>query len=558
MKKFRFFSFIIAVCIVLTVAAPGAYALEDPHLKSTDECLLIDISTGKPLYSITPEQNHSIASLTKIMTVLLAVEAVESGQVGLNDEVTASENVRYGMDVSSSNADIVPGEIMSFENLMYCALVHSANDACNVIAEYVGGSIQGFVTLMNKRAQEIGCINTQFNDTCGMLNRSDGHYSCANDLYLITMEALRHPLFYTICNTVDYTVPATNVHAEREIHNSNALISNNGLYGGGYIYDGTVGVKTGFTKPAGYCLVSTCEKNGLHLMCIVLGCNGPLTYTSVPGEYQNFMDSATLYDWGFNNFAYKTIFLAGERLKRFSVQNAKDDATVAVAPDENLQLLLARDVSENQIHIDVNVDESKLVAPINEGDMLGQVYVYISDELYATCNAVAATSVELEKSQAVKQSISGFFSSKGFKIAVGAIIGIAVLIILLSFVSKNRRRQQLRAKMRSQERKRVNRQSQQMQQNRRKIYYDDDYDDEYDDDGYYEDDGESQSYRDEYYDDDEYDDDGGYDDEPEENEFRQYFNEPEPKQSPREAGQWEEASLDDVLKSLGIDPDDYK
>ena len=595
MKKFRFISIILLVCIFFTFGAPSAFAVEDPYLKSTDECLLIDIATGKPLYSITPEQNHSIASLTKIMTVLLAVEAVERGDVSLSEEVTASENVRYGLDVSSSNADIQAGEIMSFENLMYCALVHSANDACNVIAERVGGSILQFVTLMNNRAKELGCVNTQFNDTCGMLNRSDGHYSCANDLYLITMEALSHPLFYTICNTVDYTVPATNVHAERELHNSNALISNNGLYGSGYIYDGTVGVKTGFTKPAGYCLVSTCEKNGLHLMCIVLGCNGPLTYTSVPGEYQNFIDSATLYDWGFNNFAYKTIFLAGERLKRFSVENAKDDETVAVAPDQNLELLLAKDISDNQIHVDVSVDDSKLVAPIAEGDILGSINVYVSDELYATCNAVAATSVDLERRAAFNQSVGNFFSSKGFKIFVGVAIGLIVIFVVAYFYLKFRRRQQLLAKMRRQQQKKAYRQSQEIYQRRasenayRQQYYEEDddeqssyadYDDE--DEDYYPDTNDNSQYFESYDDsyryagrEENYNTSNSYPDDrysknlqSEHNNnasqsFGNYYKESFPEEnSPRSDSsskdRWEEANLDDVLRSLGINPEDYK
>lgn len=582
MKKLRIIPIILLLSTMFALFAGSAFAVDPPNLKSTDECLLVDISTGKPLFSIIPDQNHSIASLTKIMTVLIAVEQVESGKIDPNEMVTASSHVRYGLDTSSSNADITEGEEMSYENLMYCALVHSANDACNVLAEYIAGDIQSFIRMMNERAKELGCTNTQFNDTCGMLNRSDGHYSCANDLYLITMEAMKHSLFYKICSTVDYTVPATNKHAEREIHNSNALMSENGLYGSGYLYEGVVGVKTGFTKPAGYCLVSTCEKNGLHLFCVVMGCNGPLTYTVVPGEYQNFLDSAALYDWAFSNFAYKTIFLSGERLKRLPVKNAKEDATVAIAPDENLKLLLAKDVSDNSIHIEVNVDQESLVAPIKEGDILGTVDVYISDEKYATCNAVAATSVELEKKEEIKQNISNFFSSKGFKIAVAVILGLIIVAVVGLYLLKARRIKILKSRIKAQEKKRAklkgkseNRQTRYRDEN---VRYDDSRPPRYE---RCQEDSSSPQYEDDY-EDDEYSEDDfmSYEEyksrkaspqqntgrkkntssyqPPDDYETSENVERKSESSSAEDKRKWEEANLDDVLRSLGFDPDNLK
>lgn len=537
MKRIRLLTLTVCCCLIFTLAAPAAHALDEPVLKSTDECLLIDISTGTVLYSIQPDEYHSIASLTKIMTVLLAVEAVERGDAGLGDQVTATEDVRAGMDISSSNIDLQPGEIMSFQDLMYGALVHSGNDACNAIGIYLDGSIPAFVNRMNARARELGCKSTQFIDTCGTHNRSDGHYSCASDLYLITMEAMKHSLFYEICNTVDYTLAATNVHPARDIHNSNALMCSDGLYGGGYLYEGTVGVKTGFTKPAGYCLVSTCEKNGLHLMCIVLGCNGPLTYTVVPGEYQNFMDSATLYDWAFRSFSYKTIFLAGERLARKEVQYAKDGETVALAPSQNLELLLPNDISDDQIYVQVLADEDKLVAPIEAGDVLGKVQVYISGELHTTCDAVASTSVEINGRDRTRNSIREFFSSRGFKIAVISLAVLAAAAIGLFSWLKAKRRQELRRKLAAQQRKRAAQARYQAEQRRREaarryaeeeeIYEDDSYEEEPEED-----------YRNMFY------------------EQKQEFKRPTPPDPSPHEGRWEEANLDDVLESLGIHLDD--
>ena len=458
MKMKRVLSILLIFCLftgVVPLLGTEAYALEEPRLKSSDACLLIDMDTGQIMYEKEKDMQHSIASLTKIMTVLLAVEAVEKGQCSLNDKVTASAHFRDGLDVSSSNAEIIQGETLTYQDLMYCALVHSANEACNMLAEFIAGDIQSFVKMMNARAREIGCNSTQFVDCNGMNNRSEGHYSTPWELYMITKEALSHPLFYEICSTVDYTVTSSDCRAPFEIHNTNALVSPDGLYGSGYLFEGTVGVKTGFTKPAGYCLVSTCVRDGKRLMAVVLGCNGPLTYTEVPGEYQNFIDSATLYDWGFNNFTFRTIFLAGEVLERRNVSLASDDVTVSLCPDENIQLLIANDVNDNQISYRINVDDGSLKAPISKGDVLGTADVIISGQHFATVNIVAGEDVEARRSDVIKSNIGSFFKSKGFKSAVWIALAILIVIIMLSSYLKYQRKKKLRAKMDAARRKKA-------------------------------------------------------------------------------------------------------
>ena len=442
---------LLALCI-LAGTMPGAYALEDPRLKSSDACLLVDMDSGQILYEKEKDMQHSIASLTKIVTVLLAVEAVEKGQCNLDDMVTASSHFRDYMDTSSSNAEIVEGETMSYQDLMYCALVHSANEACNILAEYIAGDIQSFVKMMNTRVRELGCSNTQFVDCSGMNNRSEGHYSTPWELYLITKEALRHELFYQICSTVDYTVTTSDKRAPFELHNTNALVSPDGMYGDGYLYEGTVGVKTGFTKPAGYCLISTCTRNGKHLMAVVLGCNGPLTYTEVPGEYQNFMDSAILYDWGFDNFSFKTIFLAGEVLDRQTVPFAAGDESVSFCPADNIQLLLPNDINDNQISVKV-IPEDDLAAPIEKGDRIGEIQVYLGGELFKKVDAVAGESIAAKKSDVIINSIRAFFTSEGFKTGIWLALTALVLGIAASAFIKYQKRKKLRAKMAARKRR---------------------------------------------------------------------------------------------------------
>ena len=447
--------FILAVCILLPCFTVPAFAVEPPHLQSADAVLVVDMNTDTILYEVNKDQFHSIASLTKIMTCLLAVEAVEDGRVRLDDQVTAQSDVLQGLDVSSSNAQIQPGETFLFEDLIYCALVHSANDACNAIAVHVAGSIGAFVNLMNERADQLHCISTHFNDTCGMLNRTEGHFSCPYDLYLITREAMTHPLFANICGTADYHVRGTNYRPDGfDIHNSNALMSSHGLYGDGYIYDGVIGVKTGFTQPAGYCLVSICQRKESRIMAIVLGCNGPLTKTFA-GEYQNFQDSAKLYEWAFSNFTNKTIFLAGEPMQRLPVEKAKNKGTVALCSTENLVLLVPKDIQEKEIVTEIIPDAGALVAPIRAGEELGTINVYVRGDKYASVRLTADADVELDGKIVRDQKIHDILTSGTLKAALISLLALLGILIGLRVFFRLHRRQQVQRRLWEREQQRA-------------------------------------------------------------------------------------------------------
>lgn len=454
MKNLRLLTLILILCLAFSSVAPAAYAIEPPLIKSADAILVVDMNSGSILYELNKDMHHSIASLTKIMTGLLAIEAVEQGKFSLTDMITAGEDCRHGLDISSSNAGITPGETMSYEDLLYCALVHSANEACNVLAAHIAGSVDAFVEMMNARAKELGCNDTNFIDVNGMLNRGDDHYSTPHDLYLITREAMSHQLFVAICNTADYTVTTSSTRPAFDIHNSNALICETGLYGGGFLYEGVIGVKTGFTKPAGYCLISTCRRDNVYIMVIVLGCNGALTYTRAE-EYQNFVDTISIYDWAFKNYSTRIIFLAEEPLKRFPVENAKDDATVALCPVQKLELLLPKDLPEEKVVVNVQPHEGALVAPIEKGQVVGVADVIVDGEKVMSIPLAADADVELTGGVKFKQGIGNFFGSKGFKITVTIIICLGIALFIIFILLKNRRRHKLRRRIVELERRRA-------------------------------------------------------------------------------------------------------
>ena len=201
MKKFRIFPLVLIFCLILSAAAPGALALEAPELNGK-AAVLAGLNSGKVLYAYNENEERAPASLTKVMTVLLALEALDAGRISLTDMVTAQDDCRQGMEDDSSTSGIVPGMQVSVKDLLYCALLQSANEGCNILGRYLAGSISGFVEQMNQKAEALGCTHTHFMNTNGL--PAENHYSSAYDQYIIFAEALKYPLFMEISNTTSY------------------------------------------------------------------------------------------------------------------------------------------------------------------------------------------------------------------------------------------------------------------------------------------------------------------------------------------------------------------
>lgn len=464
MKKTRLFPIILIICLAFSVWTPAANALDDPEL-AAQAVVLADMSTGEIVYSKNMDTQRSPASLTKIMTVLLAVEAVEDGRFSLDEVVTAQDDCRYGLEEDSSTSGIVPGEQLTYENLLYCAMVQSANEACNVLASHISGSISAFIEKMNERAAEIGCENTHFADPNGLSN--DNHYSTAYELYLITKEAVSHPLFMTICNTAHYDVPATNINEPRAMDNSNALITNKSIYSDHSVYEGAAGVKTGYTRAAGYCLISTATRGDISAIAVVLGCNGPLN--TGDEEVATFPNSIKLYDWLFNNFAYRNVINTNEPVQAIPVQMAEDGAMATLYPEKDLTLLLPDDVSVDDIIKTVTLYEEMPTAPVYAGDALGELSISIGDTSYGTVKLVSGANVGLSKGEYLKMKI-GELLDKGWILTLIVIAAVfAIIYIILRARYRRLRRKHLQERRRIEARRQAERaraRAQQLEQER--------------------------------------------------------------------------------------------
>ena len=237
--------FLLTVLMVSLMLTPQAYALPALEIKAK-AAVLVDADEGRIIFGQNEQEREYPASITKVMTALLTLEAVDAGKLSLDQPITASAVVN-DQDPEGSSAGIEEGEVLTVEQLLYCLLLVSANEAADILAETVSGSREAFVELMNQRAQELGCTGTHFANTNGL--HDVNHYTTAYDIYLFFREAMKHETFMTITGSVAYEVPATNKSEARELHTTNSLLSNWRILD--YLYDGVDCGKTGSTPEAG-------------------------------------------------------------------------------------------------------------------------------------------------------------------------------------------------------------------------------------------------------------------------------------------------------------------
>ena len=437
MKAKRFLSvFLLFILLVSLTATPFA-AAEEPTLPEDPDiqakaALLMDANTGAIVYAKNEHQELYPASLTKIMTALLVVEAIDKGQLSLDQEVTASSTIE-SLDTDGSTANIKPGEIMTVEQLLYCMLVVSANEACVILAEAVAGSVDAFVDQMNEKAQALGCENTHFVNPTGL--HDSQHYTSAWDLYLITKEALTHEDFVRISDTGDITLPATNLHEARALHSTNYLISV--WRSRGYVNKNAHGIKTGSTSEAGHCLVSSAAKGSLSFISVVLGCDR-LTLEDGEIRTMSFYETNRLFQWGFDNFSYKAILTADEYPKEVAVSLSKIDH-VTVHPARDVEILMPNGLEPEDLERTITLNSDPVEAPITTGDKLGTIQLSYQGTIYATEDLLALNDVEASRLLTFWRDVKLFFAKPAVKLAVIVLAVLLVLVLLWKLIFGRRR-----------------------------------------------------------------------------------------------------------------------
>ena len=445
MKKSRLFSALTLLALLAGLLAGTAHAadtgqgsgsaiLDEMDVAAT-AAILVDPDSDEILYEQSAHEKRYPASITKVMTCLLTLEAVDRGELTLEQVVTASENLYTGIGENASTADIKAGEQVRIIDLLYAALIPSANEACNILAEAVSGDVAAFVELMNTRAAELGMEGTHFANAHGY--HDDDHYTTAYDIYLMCKEAMKHETFRTIVGSLNYTMPATNMHAEpRIVRSTNALISNFRYIG--YLYEYATGIKTGSTPEAGYCLAASATKNGRNLISVVMGCEREEGATGSQG-YTYFSESSRLLEWGFDNFSTQVMLDSSKRdIPEVEVTLGRQPS-VTLMPEGEISALLPNDVSQENFEYQYTIDTPSVEAPVEAGEELGRITVSFNGREYGILPLVATSSVEIDPFLYYLDRVGKFFGSPIVRVLLVVLLAALVGLVVHRMLRGDRR-----------------------------------------------------------------------------------------------------------------------
>lgn len=363
MKKIIVFILSLSIFAAMPVEI-YAKADEAKEIKAKSSILMC-MDTKEIIKENNAYEHLSPASVTKIMSILLIMEAIESGKISLNDMVTASENA---VSKGGSQIWLEVGEQMSVNDLLKAVIIASANDACTLLGEYIAGSDSGFVDMMNKRAKELGLENTHFENCTGLDDSVTNHYSCAYDLAVIACEVMKHDL------VKDYsTIWLDSLrNGETELNNTNKLINK---------YNGITGLKTGTTSNAGFCLCATATRDGLSLVSVVLGAET---------SEDRFNLSVNLLDYGFANYQINKIKIDEKKIKAVKIKNGVVKSVKPAFPDGDS--VLVKKGTDNFTY-DYRVKE-KVEAPVKAGDILGEIVVKCGEKELASVPLTAEKDIK--------------------------------------------------------------------------------------------------------------------------------------------------------------------
>lgn len=416
----------------------GCYDIGSPEYE-TDIALLVNADTDTVIYSKNADVITAPASLTKITTALVALSKCNDLQTVITCSQKAIDSL---LGTGSSIAGLKGGEKTTFEMLLYCLFLPSANDAAEVLAEHFGnGDSSVFVAEMNEYVKKLGCKNTYFANPHGLDDSSVAGFdsdkqnrTTASDMYLIAKEALKNDTVKKISSKYGKTMPETNLSEVRYLYNTNPLLNSYSYY----YYEGAIGLKTGTTDKAGCCLISSATKNGYTYIAIAM--RGNDTYVA-DGERRNtaFLMCRYMLRWAFSNVEMKILADSSYNLGEVAVKYGRGSDYVAVVPNGDIAAV---------VHSDINIDDltveyadgfpERVDAPVKKGDVIGKAKLVYSGVNIAEVTLVAQTDVKKNYLWAMFNWLEKLMSSKLFVVVV--LIVIAVIVVMLLATKKQRRR----------------------------------------------------------------------------------------------------------------------
>ena len=360
----------LLLCILMMIPLSiTVYAEETDTLTETlsaKSAILMEMSSGQVLMEKNADEKLPPASITKIMTLLLVMEVLDTGAITLEDKVTTS---REASSKGGSQIWLKEGEVMTVHELIKATAVASANDASTALAEYIAGDETGFVAMMNNRAMELGMTNTNFENCSGLDDTAENHYTTARDIAIMSRELMKHE------KIKEYTTIWMDSlrNGETELVNTNRLVR---------FYKGATGLKTGTTSKAGYCISATAQRDGMELVAVVLGSDN---------STDRFEDAKKLLNWGFANYSVYEPQIDTSLITDVTVLCGEQEKITPIVKNPNPILIKKGTEEKITQRVDICVD---VEAPVEKGQKLGAVYFEMNDEILATCPIISENEVQ--------------------------------------------------------------------------------------------------------------------------------------------------------------------
>lgn len=432
MKK-KLFALIMTLFILCSTAfSVGAFNINTYEMHH-EAGLVAYLDNDTVIYDKNADKKMYPASITKLMTAIVMLENIDD----LENEYIVYSKTALNMILGTGSAvyagdGLKVGEKMKARDALAALLISSSGDVAYAIAEHVGGTIDGFIDMMNKKAEEMGLGGTHYTNPVGL--HDDNLYTTARDIYTLAKYAFSIDMIRKNLELVSYTMEETNFHKSLTINTSNLMINpNSNVY-----YKYAVCGKTGYTEKAGRCLVNLSEYNGYKYITVVLGTSAP------NGTRYDFIDSANMCRWAFNNFEFKSVLESTTPVAEAPLKLSSESDHLPICFENGLKTILPKEADASTIEYKISLNKPEFTAPVKKGDLVGTAEVFYAEEKIGTLNLVSGQTIQASPLLVFLDAAKTFFTSsfmKGVYIVVVAaiIIFVAAVIFLNKGKKKNRR-----------------------------------------------------------------------------------------------------------------------
>lgn len=445
MKRTSFLSVLLALLLVCGLCLPASAATESGYTPKTSTEIsakaiyLYNLDTGRVIYEKDADVPMPPASLTKVMTAILALENTPNLDTEMVTYPMSVQDFLYTYQLENgmvSSGNLMAGEEMSMRDYLYAMMLPSANEAAMSVANHISGSQEGFADLMNTRAAELGCTGTTFVNANGLYD--PGHLTTARDLATMTLHAMELPGFMEIVTTTSYTAGPTNKHDSLLWETTNQMQ----VRESSYYYPGLEGIKTGTLEEAGRCFISTASQNGFNYLLVLMGCDYLDDEGNLLPTQKAFDETAAIYNWVFDQFRTRKLVEKGTIVDEVPVNFSLDKEYVHAVTDDYFADLLPEDLLESDVKKEIIIPES-LDAPVTKGQPLGEMILIYNDTELGRVPLVTSEAVEASKILLALETAKEIAGSLWFKFALVFLALLIVFFVVLAAVRRrNKRRRQ--------------------------------------------------------------------------------------------------------------------